>query len=179
MYFLLVILFTGLAESHPNLVGASKRLVSAGICGMITEGLRLNCKVTGSRKWSHLNFPFTCRICLQTCQCVFSFAGEHSGADALRKFTKCGFQGILLKPPTLVSDDLAIEDIQGIFTVVEGDEIVGDEWKPKELKTAMDIQMTILFEEGKFNGNVEYLVNVEIEKKHKIMTSLFKLFHIE
>ena len=173
-----LIVFGGLSDSHPNLVGAAKRLIESGICLVLTEGLRSNCKVTGTRKWSHLNFPFTCRLCLQTCQCVRSLASDR-GSDALRKLTKAGFQGILIKPPELQSEVLDLDfDAASFSSAIMFDDGNDDDCQPRVLKTSQDLAMLVLFEDGRYNGNIEYLSNLKVEEKNKIMNSLFTLFHI-
>mmetsp|Transcript_3097 Transcript_3097/g.4340 ORF Transcript_3097/g.4340 Transcript_3097/m.4340 type:complete len:1187 (+) Transcript_3097:405-3965(+) len=176
----------GLASSHPVLVGGAKKLLQAKMCNLITAGLKTTCQVEGSKKWPHFNFPYVCKVCVQCCQVVYRMTKQDDKADvqqALDTFREARFQGILVRPPKLLSSALSYDTLLNQRDYNGGVPAVAVSTLEEQLATAagdLDQEMVEkLHSSDKINyRNVEFTPTMRKEDKDEIMEFIFEIFNI-
>lgn len=100
------IVLHGLSQSHPDLISAAKRLINNKACEYIVDGVRRHCKVTDGRKWAHSNYPYICRICMETCAVAYHFINGRGTYNSAAKVNlrNAGIRGMFMKPPLVSSE---------------------------------------------------------------------------
>ena len=163
------------------MLGSGKKLLKAGICDILAAGLKNTCKVNGLKKWTHFNYPYVCTVCTESCHVVYHML--HQGTpieekEALNRFRESGFQGILVKPPIVLSEEKSLENLMRKDELLPYDDPINTSLQLLSIETTNKFSPTRKKSKLKSYRNIEYCPTLNRKEKEDIMYYIFNIFNI-